>query len=102
MMANVEVERATGADVERLAALLGRAFADDPLNRHLVPDAARRVKVLPGSFADQLRHVFLPQGTVLTTSGRDGAALWLGPGAQRLSLGAQLRLVPGMLRTFGA
>jgi ribosomal protein S18 acetylase RimI-like enzyme len=101
MMAHVEVERATAADVPRLAEVLGRAFADDPLNRHLVPDDARRAKVLPGSFAGQLRHVFLPRGTVLTTPDRAGAALWLGPGAQRLSLGQQLRLMPGMIRLVG-
>src|SRR4051794_41190526 len=100
MMAHLEVERATGDDVAPLAELLGRAFCDDPLNRHLVPDDGRRAKVLPGGFADQLRHVFLPKGTVLTTPDRAGAALWLGPGA-RLSLGEQLRMVPGMVRLFG-
>jgi ribosomal protein S18 acetylase RimI-like enzyme len=92
---------ATADDVPRLAEVLGRAFADDPLNRHLVPDDARRAKMLPGGFARQLRHVFLPKGAVLTTPDRAGAALWLGPEAQRLSLGEQLRLVPGMVRLFG-
>src|SRR3954453_20200401 len=82
---------ATEADVPRLAAVLGRAFADDPLNRHLVPDDERRAKRLPGGFAEQLRHAFLPNGAVLTTRDRAGAALWLGPGAQRLSLAEQLR-----------
>ena len=88
-------------DVARLAEVLGRAFTDDPLNRHLVPDDQRRVKRLPGGFAEQLRHVFLPPGAVLTTPERTGAALWLGPDAQRLSLGQQLRLMPGTLRLFG-
>jgi GNAT superfamily N-acetyltransferase len=92
---------ATEADVPRLAAVLGRAFADDPLNRHLVPDDRRRVTRLPGGFAEQLRHVFLPNGAVLTTADRAGAALWLGPDAQRLSFGEQLRLLPGMVRLFG-
>jgi ribosomal protein S18 acetylase RimI-like enzyme len=101
MMAHVEVERATAADVPRLADLLGRAFADDPLNRHLIPDDERRAKMLPGGFADQMRHVFLPDGMVLTTRDRAGAALWLGPGAQRLSPAQQLRLMPGMVRLVG-
>jgi GNAT superfamily N-acetyltransferase len=92
---------ATPEDVPRLADVLGRAFADDPLNRHLVPDDARRAKMLPGGFARQLRHVFLPNGLVLTTPDRAGAALWLGPDAQRLSLAQQLRLLPGMVRLFG-
>jgi GNAT superfamily N-acetyltransferase len=92
---------ATEADVPRLAAVLGRAFADDPLNRHLVPNDQRRAKRLPGGMAQQLRHVFLPNGAVLTTPDRAGAALWLGPDAQRLSLGDQLRLLPGMARLFG-
>jgi GNAT superfamily N-acetyltransferase len=92
---------ATEADVPRLAEVLGRAFVEDPLNRHLVPDAERRAQRLPGGFAEQLRHVFLPHGAVLTTADRAGAALWLGPEAQALSLGAQLRLLPGMARLFG-
>jgi len=102
MMAYPGIARATTEDVPRLAALLGRAFADDPLNRHLVPDDGRRRKQLPSGFAAQLRHVFLPRGVVLTTRERDGAALWLGPGAQTLSFGEQLRLLPGMVRLVGA
>ena len=102
MMAYPGIARATTADVPRLAALLGRAFADDPLNRHLVPDDGRRRKQLPSGFAAQLRHVFLPRGVVLTTRERDGAALWLGPGGQTLSFGEQLRLLPGMVRLVGA
>jgi len=97
----VSVVTAHDEDVPRLAAVLGRAFADDPLNRHLVPDDARRAKQLPGGFADQLQHVFLPKGTVLTTPDRAGAALWLGPEAQRLTFAEQVRLLPGMLRLFG-
>src|SRR3954464_8489730 len=92
---------ATEADVPRLAAVLGRAFTDDPLNRHLVPDDRRRAKRLPGGFEEQLRHVFLPNGAVLTTEDRAGAALWLGPEGQTLSLRDQLRWLPGMPRLFG-
>jgi GNAT superfamily N-acetyltransferase len=92
---------ATEADVPRLAAVLGRAFADDPLNKHLVPDDHRRASRLPDGFAEQLRHVFLPNGAVLTTPDRAGAALWLGPDARRLSLLEQLRMLPGMARLFG-
>jgi ribosomal protein S18 acetylase RimI-like enzyme len=90
------------ADVGPLAEVLGRAFADDPLNRHLVPDDRRRAGRLRGGFAEQLRHVFLPNGAVLTTPDRAGAALWLGPGAQRLPLSRQVRMLPGMVRLFGA
>ena len=97
----IDVAEATAEDVPRLAALLGRALADDPLNRHLVPDDARRARVLPEGFSEQLRRVFLPHGSVLTTTDRAGAALWLGPGVQPLTLREQLRLLPGMVRMFG-
>jgi ribosomal protein S18 acetylase RimI-like enzyme len=97
----IDVAEATVDDVPRLAALLGQALADDPLNRHLVPDDARRARVLPEGFSDQLRRVFLPHGSVLTTADRAGAALWLGPAAQSLSLREQLRMLPGMVRMFG-
>src|SRR3954451_18022783 len=75
----IDVAEATADDVPRLAALLGQGLADDPLNRHLVPDAARRARVLPAGFSEQLRRVFLPHGSVLTTADRAGAALWLPP-----------------------
>ena len=97
----IDVAEATEEDVPRLAALLGQALADDPLNRHLVPDDARRARVLPAGFAEQLRRVFLPHGSVLTTADRAGAALWLSPSAQPLSLREQLRMLPGMVRMFG-
>ena len=97
----IDVAEATVDDVPRLAALLGDALADDPLNRHLVPDDARRARVLPAGFSEQLRRVFLPHGSVLTTADRAGAALWLGPGVQPLTFAEQLRLLPGMVRMFG-
>src|SRR3954451_21257179 len=97
----IDVAEAKVDDVPRLAALLGQALADDPLNRHLVPDDARRARVLPDGFSDQLRRVFLPHGSVLTTADRAGAALGPGPAAQSLSLREQLRMLPGMVRLFG-
>jgi len=100
-MPQLEVRPASEGDVERLAEVLARALRHDPFNCHLVPDEARRARRLSEGFAEQLRRVFLPRGTVLTTPDRAGAALWLGPGAQRLSLGEQLRLVPGMARLAG-
>jgi ribosomal protein S18 acetylase RimI-like enzyme len=101
IIAQPEVGPASEADVARLAEVLSRAFAQDPFNRHLVPDDERRARRLPQGFAEQLRRVFLPKGTVLTTADRAGAALWLGPGGQRLSCGEQLRMLPGMARLVG-
>ena len=100
-MAQLEVGPAAEGDVPRLAEVLARALAQDPFNRHLVPDDERRARRLPDGFAEQLRRVFLPRGTVLTTRDRAGAALWLGPGAQRQTFGEQLRLLPGMARLVG-
>jgi len=100
-MPQLEVRPAGEGDVPRLADVLARALAQDPFNRHIVPDDARRARRLRDGFAEQLRRVFLPKGTVLTTPDRAGAALWLGPGAQRMMLGEQVRMLPGMVRLVG-
>lgn len=54
--------------VEQAAAMLARAFQDDPLNRFFLPDAARRRQHLPTVFAWFLRGGL-----------RDGEVLCLGP-----------------------
>ncbi|CAA9556300.1 MAG: hypothetical protein AVDCRST_MAG49-2955 [uncultured Thermomicrobiales bacterium] len=60
-------------------ALLGRAFQDDPMMRYLVPDGARRRRVLPAFFAG-LAGYGLRYGRVDATADLAGVAVWLAPG----------------------
>ena len=95
----VEVRPASPADRDALAAMLSRAFDDDPVMAWFLPDDARRAArsemfyrrvVLDGPYARA--------GDVDTTEGLGSAAMWLPPGTWRLGLLDQLRLLPAMLR----
>ncbi|MFG2089058.1 MULTISPECIES: GNAT family N-acetyltransferase [unclassified Spirillospora] len=112
----LSVRPVTASDTAAVAAVLGRAFDDDPVWRWLLPDDASRVRRLTGLFAIMLRRVHLPHGTTEAT-GRDGtaeaAALWDPPGRWHVPVRTQaaqavplLRVlgtrVPATLRTLGA
>ncbi len=63
----------------RAAEVLALAFAPDPIARYVLPDAARRARVLRWMFQTHLRDG-LRYGEVYTTEGVEGVALWLTPG----------------------
>jgi GNAT superfamily N-acetyltransferase len=79
---------------------LARAFFDDAIARHVLPDDALRARRLPAVYRLHF-GVCMRLGTCHTNEGRDGAALWLGPGAYPLSLYQYLRVMPGMTRALG-
>jgi GNAT superfamily N-acetyltransferase len=94
------VERATAADRKPLADVLARAFADDPVWNWLFPDLHNRDRRAGLVFRAYL-YDSLTRGTVLTTPGREGAALWKPPDRWKLSNGAILRSLPDLVRAFG-
>jgi GNAT superfamily N-acetyltransferase len=51
----MEVLTLGGADVERAAGVIARAFFTDPLNVHLFPDVEVRTRVAPSMFAAYVR-----------------------------------------------
>jgi hypothetical protein len=58
---------------------MGEAFLDDPLWKYLIPDDARRARVVPASMKILVRYSFL-YGEIYTTPALDGVACWLPPG----------------------
>jgi ribosomal protein S18 acetylase RimI-like enzyme len=95
----VEVRRASPSDRDALAAMLSRAFDDDPVMSWFFPDDGRRKArcevffrrvVLDGPYARA--------GDVYTTAGLGSAAIWLPPDKWRLGLLDQLRFLPAILR----
>ena len=64
---------------QQTAALLARAFHDDPMMTYLLPDAARRLQLLPSLFAGIQRYC-VRYGDVFTTRDLTGVACWLPPG----------------------
>ena len=82
--------RATRADVRRVAAMLARAFQDDPLMRYAIPDDERRRRLLPRLIALNVRYG-RRYGEVYAAPGFEGAAIWLPPGQTRMTLWRILR-----------
>ena len=95
------VRRAPPSEAERLAAVLARAFYDDPNYSWVLPDDSRRMRMLEQSFALYLRELWLPQGECWTTAGVTGVAVWDRPGEWKVPASKQLRLLPEMVRIHG-
>jgi ribosomal protein S18 acetylase RimI-like enzyme len=99
-MRPVEPVAITGADVRPVVASLARAFTDDPLMAHLVPDRRSRPRRAAVLFSAVLRHQHLGHGASYTDVDRHGAALWDPPGHWRMSAGEIARSTPGSLRAL--
>ena len=87
------VRRATAADIPALAAMLARAFHDDPVLSWACPNERRRPAHAERFFAARLRQL-LPFEDVWTTEALDGAAIWAPPGEWHTSLRATLDFLP--------
>ncbi|WUI03573.1 GNAT family N-acetyltransferase [Spirillospora sp. NBC_00431] len=98
------VREAALPDAAPIAAVLGRAFDDDPVWRWLLPDDASRVRRLTGLFELMLRQVHLPHGGTELT-GRDArteaAALWDPPGQWRVPFRVQAAQSLPLFRVLG-
>jgi GNAT superfamily N-acetyltransferase len=99
------VRTAVDGDAEALAAILGRAFDDDPVWRWLLPDEASRLRRTTALFGLMLRQVHLRHGAT-EAAGRAGtaeaAALWDPPGHWRIPLRRQAAQAVPLLRAAGA
>jgi GNAT superfamily N-acetyltransferase len=95
------VRKASGDDTRRLARVLARAFADDPVSAWFLPDDSDRLERLERMY----QLIFLPDALghdeCYTTGDRAGAALWTPPGQGKLSLMENLRLMPTIARIWG-
>jgi ribosomal protein S18 acetylase RimI-like enzyme len=99
-----EVRPVRRRDVREVAAVMARAFDDDPLMVWVLPDEQERVRRLPPLFALMLRHQHLRLGGARLCAGQDGvcgAAFWDPPGAWRSSQWRDLLALPTYLRVLG-
>jgi GNAT superfamily N-acetyltransferase len=95
---------ATSADVRQLAAVLARAFYDDPPLVWLLPNPARRLGRITLMWATVIEVESLRYGGVDVACGGGeilGGAIWLPPGRWQTSLGENLRSLPGLTRALG-
>jgi GNAT superfamily N-acetyltransferase len=87
------VRPARAGDFGPLAAMLARAFYDDPVTAWFYPDATRRMKHARRFFAIRLRQLEA-QDLIYTNEDCSGAALWTLPGRWREDLRQSLMLLP--------
>jgi ribosomal protein S18 acetylase RimI-like enzyme len=95
------VRKAVWSDAPALAATLARAFADDPLTSHLLPDEARRTTALPRMFK-LLFKLGLPYGACFTTNGYESVTLWRPPNGWHVHLKDYILNAPELLGIFRA
>jgi GNAT superfamily N-acetyltransferase len=94
--ANATVRNVTGFVSEMLA----RAFMDDPLIGHFLPDEQRRRRVLARVFRLLLK-LGLPYRACHATSGFEAAAFWRPPNGWHVPLWQYILNGPEMLGVFG-
>lgn len=97
---NATVRQAVAADAKPIAAMLARAFHDDPVFSWLMPDERRRAKRLPQLF-EMFFHADGPSGLRLTTDGAEAATLWRAPGHARSGRRETLGAAWPLVRVFG-
>jgi GNAT superfamily N-acetyltransferase len=90
---------ASNADRAAIAAMLARAFGEDPATSFIFPDPVLRAKRLPRLFA--LLFEEDAHGMRLVTAGGEAATLWRPPGGNRTSRLDLLREAIPLLRIFG-
>ena len=69
----------TREQIKRASEVMARAFFHDPLYEYLIPDEARRERLLPSFQGITIRYA-LHYGEVYSTPALDGLACWLTPG----------------------
>lgn len=100
MNASDPARQAAAADAKPIAAMLARAFHDDPVFSWLIPDDRRRARRLPQLF-EMFFHSDGPAGMRLTTQGAEAATLWRAPGQAKSGRRETVRAVWPLVRVFG-
>jgi ribosomal protein S18 acetylase RimI-like enzyme len=95
-----DIRVAGNCDRDPVAAMLARAFADDPAMSFIFPGREQRLKRLPNLFR-LLFDADENAGMRLLTAGGEAATLWRGPGRTHTTVIEMLLQAWPMWRTFG-
>jgi GNAT superfamily N-acetyltransferase len=92
------VRKAAVTEAMTLAAMMARAFHDDPAMGWFFPDEGSRPRRLQKFFGDlTLRGQYGRLGEVYTTDDEAAVAVWAPPGKWRIGPADQLRILPGIV-----
>jgi ribosomal protein S18 acetylase RimI-like enzyme len=95
-----DVKTASPGERAAIAAMLARAFADDPAMCFIFPDPVERAKRMPRLFG-LLFDTDGPVGMRLVTAGCEAATLWRAPGKAETGIWEMIRHAPAMLHALG-
>lgn len=95
------VRLATSDEIPELAAVLARAFANDPFYAWIAGDAPERGQRMQDGWRGILRYGSARLAHTYTTDDRAGVAIWLPPGHRGASLLDSLRQMPALARLAG-
>jgi hypothetical protein len=95
-----EARAATRADTPAISQALARAFHDDPIMCHFLPDEATRPEKMPRIFS-LLFRLALPYGGCDVTEGCEAAAIWRPPARWHIPLWRYLVHAGELLGIFG-
>jgi GNAT superfamily N-acetyltransferase len=98
---SVEVRTAAVDAVPHVAAALADAFMSDPVFTWLLPGSLRRQARLRTMFVAEIDQYVVPNGTVWTTPGYDGAVTELPPGAWEMPKSVTGNEALKWMRAFG-
>ena len=82
MATSIEVVRRAAAQIPEAGAVLGRAFAQDPLMGYLLPDAEHRAAALPALMATTVTYCQRYGECYTTADSLQGVAAWNAPGSE--------------------
>jgi ribosomal protein S18 acetylase RimI-like enzyme len=97
---DASVRPALWSDAEALSQMMARAFLDDPLIAHFLPEPSGRLEKLPRIFR-VLFKLGLPHKACTVASGIEAAALWRPPNKWHMTLLDYVSNGPSLLRAFG-
>jgi ribosomal protein S18 acetylase RimI-like enzyme len=95
------IRKVTPADFEGVAAVIAKAFFDDPVMRFFLPDDEARAKRLPRFMRMAVSKITYPYGETYVAEGHQGAALWNPPDQRPHGILNDLSLMPAMLSFTG-
>jgi ribosomal protein S18 acetylase RimI-like enzyme len=95
------VRRATADEIPALAAVLARAFADDPFHAFLAGDAPERNQRMRDGWSGILRFGSARLSETYTTDDHAGVAIWIPPGYGGPTFLDSLRMMPAVARLAG-
>ena len=99
-MAQTSVRNVSQADAVPAAQTLGRAFHDDPVMMHFLPDDATRTGKLTRVFRILLK-LGVPYKTCFTTGAYESVTLWRPPNQWHVPFTAYIANAPELLGIFG-